>query len=124
MTPNTTLNTQSITAPRKLLDHLKEVHTQVSPRGTWPRAKEALDELFQSAHDLALAIRSCKAEFEWKQAVPPASLNEPAVTRIDGYSNTWETGPKGEPVDILFGPVYKRVDGRLVLLRIGTVLFG
>lgn len=123
MTTNKYFNNQPIEAPQELLKQLKQVHNQVSSHAAWSSAKDALDELFQSAHDLALAIRSCKAEFEWKQTVPPALLDEPDITHIDGY-NVRDGGPTGRPVKIMFGPVYKRVDGKLVILRNGTVLFG
>ena len=54
----------------------------------------------------------------------PASLNEPDINHIDGY-NVGARGPTGRPVEIMFGPVYKRVEsGKLVMLRNGTVLYG
>ena len=61
------------------------------------------------------------AEYEWGQMAPPDSFNEADVDRIEPYNP--KEGPAGRPARVLFGPLYKRVDGMLVLLRNGTVLY-
>lgn len=124
LTTNKNHDNRALRAPRELLDQLKHVHTRVSSHADWPSARDALDALFEAAYNLALSIRSCKAEYEWKQTVSPALLNEPDIYHIDGY-DVGAGGPTGQPVKIMFGPVYKRVEsGKLVMLRNGTVLYG
>lgn len=59
--------------------------------------------LFEAAYNLALSIRSCKADYEWKQAVSPALLNEPDIAHIDGY-DVGAGGSTGQPVKIMFRP--------------------
>ena len=61
------------------------------------------------------------AEYEWGEMAPPESFNEEDVDRIEPYNP--KEGPKGRPAKVLFGPLHKRVDGVLVLLRNGTVLY-
>ena len=51
----------------------------------------------------------------------PGSFREEDVDRIEPYNPSG--GSKGRPARILFGPLYKRVDGALVLLLKGTVLY-
>ena len=107
----------------ELLEGLKKVHKTGSHGKDWPSAKKAVDALFESVFGLALSLRRCKEEYEWSQTVSPASLHETDIERIDDY-NLGAKGPTGRPVKILFGPVYKRVDGMPVILRHGRVLFG
>ena len=107
--------------PDKLFNRLADVHRSVSSKNNWPKAYKDLDLLVESAFELALALRSCKTEYKWAQKVSPASIKDADVDRIEGY-NTGAKGPKGRIVDVLFGPVYKIVDSRPVLLCAGTVL--
>lgn len=48
--------------------------------------------LMKSAVDLALSLRSCCAEYDWSQTVPPLSLNKKDIKHIDGY----DIGKKGK----------------------------
>ena len=61
------------------------------------------------------------AEDEWGQASSPDSFDPEDVDRIEPYNP--REGPKGRAARVMFGPLYKRVDGVLVLLRSGTVLY-
>ena len=107
---------------RELRDKLKDVHKQVSHLTDWPGAEKAISALMDSAYDLAVALRSCRVEYEWHQTVPPTSLEPTDVERIDEYDV--RSRPTGKPVKILFGPVYKRVDGKPEVLQQGIVLYG
>ncbi len=106
-----------------MYEKLKDVYKRVSNGGDWYKAKDAIVELYRSAYELALALRSCRAEFTWDQAVPLNSLNTDDVVRIPNY-NIGPGKSTGQPKKILFGPVYKHVDGNQVLLKGGTVLYG
>lgn len=66
-------------------------------------------------------MRRCVAEYEWGQAALPDSFGQEDVDRIESYNP--REGLKGRAARILFGPLYKRVDGVLVLLRSGKVLY-
>ena len=81
----------------------------------------ALRALCASTFDLALCLRSCRAEYEWKQLDPPSSIAEADMHRIEEF-NVRPREATGEPAKVLFGPLYKRVDDTLVLLRKGTML--
>jgi hypothetical protein len=87
----------------------------------YANARDGLRALCKLAFDLALSMRRCSAEYEWAQAASPDSFKEEDVDRIEPYNP--KEGPPGRPARVLFGPLSKRVDGTLVLLRKGTVLY-
>ena len=89
------------------------------PKGS--PSNHALRKLCASTFDLALCLRSCRSEYEWKQLDPPISIDEADMHRIEEY-NVRPRKATGEPAKVLFGPLYKRVDDTLVLLRKGTML--
>ena len=79
--------------------------------------------LMKSAFDLAVSLRSCCAEYDWSQTVPPHSLNKKDIKRICDYDIVTK-GPTSQPMEVLLGPVYKQVNGMPAVLRSGTVLYG
>lgn len=86
------------------------------------KAMEAVDDLLDKATDIALALRSCSAAYCWQQLVVPTKVDGQATEQIRGFG-TGSSDNGGGPVEILFGPVYKQVDGQDVLLREGKVLW-
>lgn len=86
------------------------------------KTMEAVDYLLDKPNDIALALRSCSASYCWQQLVVPAKLNRQATEQIHGFG-TGLSNTGGGPVEILFGPVYKQVEGEDVLLRKGKVLW-
>lgn len=83
---------------------------------------EANHALCDFAFNLAISIRMCRPEFLWDQSAPPSTFTDALVEWIDGFdSNNFQPG---EPAKVLFGPVYKIVDGERVTLRTGEVLRG
>ncbi|KAI4250355.1 MAG: hypothetical protein L6R42_008744, partial [Xanthoria sp. 1 TBL-2021] len=95
-----------------LLTQHKPLHLYRSAED-WRSAKADIRTLCDFAFDLAFSIRCCKTMYEWHQEVPASSINRADVE---------EFGPPAEPVQVLFGPVYKRVDQTRVLLRKGLML--
>lgn len=57
----------------------------------------------------------------WNQEAQPASLSMTDIDLIENY-NVGAKGPTNKPTKIMFGPVYKLVDGLPILLKSGTVL--
>ena len=106
-----------------LSKNLRVIHELGSQGVDWPRARNAIHGVCKLAFELALALRTCKAEYAWHQAVLPPFFDETDVERIDGY-NVDPRGTTGRLAKVLFGPVYKQVDGKPVLLVNGTVLMG
>lgn len=106
---------------QKLSKDLNYVFEPVSRVEGGSSALYAPDELCKTAFELALCIRSRRVKYMWHQTVPPASFQAKDIERIDNY-NIGPQGPTGRPTKVLFGPVYKLVGDRPVLLRGGTVL--
>lgn len=106
-------------ACQELSKDLSYVFEPVSRVGS--SALYAPDALCRSAFNVALSIRTCRAEYMWHQRVPPALLQDKHYQRIENY-NIGPQGPTGRPTKVLFGPVYKLVDDMPVLLRSGIVL--
>ncbi|KAG7006536.1 hypothetical protein G7Y79_00014g037110 [Physcia stellaris] len=97
--------------PDKILSHKRQ------------RAKEGLRTLARFAYDLALQMRQCRTRYEWAQTAKVDSFDEADFDRIEDY-NTEAEERAGSASRVLFGPLYKHVDGRQrVLLRKGVVLF-
>lgn len=106
----------------ELSHDLRAIH-ELGPRPEQcSNAKNAIDALCTFAFDLALSLRTCKAEYAWHQTIPPLPFNGTDFEKIPGY-DVGTKGPIGRPTKILFGPVYKQVDGKLVLLVEGMVLY-
>jgi len=88
----------------------------------WETTKSEMNDLCEKAFELALSLRGCKARYKWSQGVPashPASDIE-----LIGPFNVSNNVAELKPVRVLFGPVYKVVDGDSILLRKGDVLNG
>ena len=89
-------------------------------------AETAISAFCQSAFDLALAVRACRPEYLWRQRIKPTRIDKPDVEFIDKYNSPsnyrFNRSPEPNPVKVLFGPVYKAVDGNKILLRPGTEL--
>ena len=109
--------------PDELFEQLSAVYRSVPHSEIGPVAAEALHMPMKSAFDLALSLRSCSAEYDWNQTMPTLYLNEKDIKHIDCY-NIGTKGPTSQPVKVLFGPVYKRVNDKRMMLWTGTVLYG
>ena len=107
--------------PDELFEQLQAVYRSVPHSETGPVAAEALHMLMKSVFDLALSLRSCSAEYDRNQTMPPLYLNEKDIKRTDCY-NIGTKGLTGQPMKVLFGPVYKRVNDKRMMLWTGTVL--
>ena len=103
----------------RLKEKLRLVHKCCSKPTDWDRAKSALLELCKFASDLALSLRRCRVKYEWLQEA--SSLCQDDFERIENY-NVGGQGPRNEMAEILFGPVYKHVEGVMVKLQDGIML--
>jgi hypothetical protein len=103
-----------------LCEELKEIRTSTDP-GEGKLTTDDLDSACQKAFDLALKLRSCKARFEWRQDAGPTSIPPGDVEAI-GTLNIHNASSQPRAVRVLFGPVYKIVEGGSILLRKGEVL--
>ena len=80
-------------------------------------------DLCQKAFELALLLRSTNSVFEWGQTVAPSEV--PLTdTELIGPYNMKAGGSQAKPVRVMFGPVWKVVDGERILLRKGEILEG
>ena len=71
---------------------------------------------------MALTLRQCKARYRWEQRELPTHFSHPEIDRIEPYNSKAE-GPPGRPAKVLFGPLFKLVEEKHILLRKGVVLF-
>lgn len=111
-----------VSAACALREELERVACSCLDTNVTGKAMEAVDDLLDKATDIALALRSCSAAYCWQQLVVPTKVGGQATERIRGFG-TGLSDNGGGPVEILFGPVYKQVDGQDVLLREGKVLW-
>lgn len=103
-----------------LCEELKEIRTSADA-GEWDLTKDDMDAACEKAFDLALKLRSCKAQFEWRQDAQPTSIPPSDVEAI-GTLNIYKASSQPRAVRVLFGPVYKIVEKESILLRKGEVL--
>ena len=79
--------------------------------------------LCNEALELALTLREGKAVFEWGQGEPPSNIPLSDTDIINNFNMKSKTG-QSKPVRVLFGPVWKIVDGERILERKGELLVG
>lgn len=89
----------------------------------WRKAKDAIDDLTQMAHELAMTLRASEARYEWTQDLPVSSVPAGEFERISGFNMRSKTAPV-RPVLILFGSVIKISDGERNVLRMGDLIEG
>ena len=82
-----------------------------------------MDVLCGKAFDLALSLRGCKARYEWRHGLAP-SLVPRSDMELIGPFNVHSPSAPLRPVRVLFGPVYKVVEGDSIVLHKGEVLNG
>lgn len=105
-----------------LFEELEEVRT-AADKEAWSLAKDEIEDLCLKGFQLALKLRACTARYEWSQGAGPASLPFSDVELI-GPFNAHNNAPQLRPVRVLFGTIYKVVDGDRIVLRKGDVLNG
>lgn len=114
-----------LNSPRspRLFRDLADLPSKVLSQKRRRSAEDGLRALARFAYDLALQMRQCRTRYDWAQAAKVDSFDEVDFDRIEEY-NTRAEDISGSAPRVLFGPLYKHVDGRQrVLLRKGVILF-
>lgn len=112
---------QIVSAPR-LADELRQIASKFHEHHTAEEAMADVEMLLRRATDLALVLRSCRTRYAWWQNVDGANVDADAAGRIHSYGAGLDLRAGAEARCVLFGPVYKEVDGKAVILRKGKVL--
>jgi len=106
---------------RKLAGQIQDKHKHFQYRAPPPGFDPAVQALCNLAYDLVISLRACKPEYQWQQ-LRLSTLREQDVEWIEDYNIPSGASARWVPAKMLFGPLYKIVDGEEVLLRKGTVL--
>ena len=83
-----------------------------------------MDELCSKAFNLALMLRESTSKFEWAQSEEPGSIPPNDMELIGPYNSKTSTARELKLVRVMFGPLWKIVDGERITLRKGEVLNG
>ncbi len=86
-------------------------------------AKEDMEDLCHKAFELALTLRESTSTMLWGQGEAPSSVPL-SDTELIGPYNMRSGGGHLKPVRVLFGPVWKVVDGERMLIKKGEILDG
>lgn len=84
-------------------------------------AESDITQLCTSAFDLGLRLRGNRGVYEWRQAAKPESLPPVDMELTGPWAASDDRAPL-RPTRVMFGPLYKIVEGEVILLRHGDVL--
>ncbi|KAL9114874.1 MAG: hypothetical protein Q9227_001117 [Pyrenula ochraceoflavens] len=105
-----------------LFSNFEDYHTGRDKEGR-PAARQEMYDLCARAFELSLTLRESKSKFEWGQGEAPSAIDPTQVEPIGPY-NMKSNFEQARPVRVMFGPVWKIVDGDPILLKKGEVLNG